>query len=201
MMGTSHALSGAAVWLTGCAVLTQLGVEPAVEVVWLGTVVCAGGALLPDIDHPKSLVSRCGIPLTAIVSRLVARRLGHRGATHYLIAAPIGAAVVELLALATSTLTGAILKLVEVTTIWAAFQVPLTCLRWTYPALVVGYVTHILGDACTDSGVPLLGPWSERRRGVWSPARFKTGQTIERTLATPILWCVVAATSFSMITK
>ena len=51
MMGPSHALSGAAVWLAGSVALDQFahfhqsGVQLAV-----GTAICAGGALLPDMD-------------------------------------------------------------------------------------------------------------------------------------------------------
>src|SRR5262245_16385065 len=51
MMGPSHALSGAAGWLAGSLALQhfahyhQTPVQPAV-----GTVMCAGGALLPDMD-------------------------------------------------------------------------------------------------------------------------------------------------------
>src|SRR4051794_22293252 len=52
MMGPSHALSGAAVWLAGswaleatAAINPQTPLELAV-----GTAVCAGGALLPDLD-------------------------------------------------------------------------------------------------------------------------------------------------------
>jgi membrane-bound metal-dependent hydrolase YbcI (DUF457 family) len=51
MMGPSHALSGAAVWLTGSLALDHFGhyhQHPAVIAV--GTAMCAGGALLPDMD-------------------------------------------------------------------------------------------------------------------------------------------------------
>jgi membrane-bound metal-dependent hydrolase YbcI (DUF457 family) len=51
MMGPSHALSGAAVWLGGSAVLefvTDFHQSP-LEIA-VGTAVCAGGALLPDLD-------------------------------------------------------------------------------------------------------------------------------------------------------
>lgn len=52
MMGPSHALSGAAAWLTGVFVLEQTGVlnrQTPLELA-VGTAVCAGGALLPDLD-------------------------------------------------------------------------------------------------------------------------------------------------------
>lgn len=51
MMGPSHALSGAAVWLGGSWVLdyADLYHQSPVEIA-IGTAVCAGGALLPDLD-------------------------------------------------------------------------------------------------------------------------------------------------------
>src|SRR6476660_3559005 len=52
MMGSSHALSGAAVWLTGSLVMEYTGAingQTALELA-VGTAVCAGGALLPDLD-------------------------------------------------------------------------------------------------------------------------------------------------------
>ena len=51
MMGPSHALSGAAVWLAGSWALEQFArLRPVAAGVAVGTAVCAGGALLPDLD-------------------------------------------------------------------------------------------------------------------------------------------------------
>jgi membrane-bound metal-dependent hydrolase YbcI (DUF457 family) len=51
MMGPSHALSGAAVWLAGSWALENFGDyhQTPVEIA-VGTAVCAGAALLPDLD-------------------------------------------------------------------------------------------------------------------------------------------------------
>src|SRR5258705_2853207 len=51
MMGPSHALSGAAVWLAGSYGLAELASyhQTPVELA-VGTAMCAGGALLPDLD-------------------------------------------------------------------------------------------------------------------------------------------------------
>jgi membrane-bound metal-dependent hydrolase YbcI (DUF457 family) len=51
MMGPSHALSGAAAWLVGSLVLDQTGVlhQGPLQLA-VGTAMCAGGALLPDMD-------------------------------------------------------------------------------------------------------------------------------------------------------
>jgi len=50
-MGPSHALSGAAVWLAGSWALDQFaGYGQSPLAIGVGTAVCAGGALLPDLD-------------------------------------------------------------------------------------------------------------------------------------------------------
>ncbi|GLY20299.1 metal-dependent hydrolase [Micromonospora echinospora] len=51
MMGPSHALSGAAVWLTGSLALEHFAdYEQSTLALAVGTAVCAGGALFPDLD-------------------------------------------------------------------------------------------------------------------------------------------------------
>ncbi|MBQ1026195.1 metal-dependent hydrolase [Micromonospora sp. C95] len=51
MMGPSHALSGAAVWLSGSWALQHFyDYEQSPLALAVGTAVCAGGALLPDLD-------------------------------------------------------------------------------------------------------------------------------------------------------
>jgi membrane-bound metal-dependent hydrolase YbcI (DUF457 family) len=51
MMGSSHALSGAAVWLGGTWALAQFADYHQTPLqIAVGTAVCAGGALLPDLD-------------------------------------------------------------------------------------------------------------------------------------------------------
>jgi len=51
MMGPSHALSGASVWLAGSWALDRwAGYEQSPLAVAVGTAVCAGSALLPDLD-------------------------------------------------------------------------------------------------------------------------------------------------------
>jgi membrane-bound metal-dependent hydrolase YbcI (DUF457 family) len=51
MMGPSHALSGAAVWLTGSWALDHFaGYGQSPLAIAVGTAVCAGGALFPDLD-------------------------------------------------------------------------------------------------------------------------------------------------------
>jgi len=51
MMGPSHALSGATVWLAGSWALDRFaGYDQSPLAIAVGTAVCAGGALFPDLD-------------------------------------------------------------------------------------------------------------------------------------------------------
>ncbi len=61
MMGPSHALSGAAFWLAGSWALNQFaGYEQSPLAVAVGTAVCAGGALLPDLDLSGKVTANKG---------------------------------------------------------------------------------------------------------------------------------------------
>jgi len=61
MMGPSHALSGAAVWLAGSWALDHAGVvEQSPLAIAVGTAVCAGGALLPDLDMSGKVTANKG---------------------------------------------------------------------------------------------------------------------------------------------
>ena len=60
MLGPAHATSGAALWLAGAALWQHTGHHVDLPVVLVGAAVCAGAALLPDLDHPGSLSTRDG---------------------------------------------------------------------------------------------------------------------------------------------
>jgi membrane-bound metal-dependent hydrolase YbcI (DUF457 family) len=61
MMGPSHALSGAAAWLAGSWALDYFaGYQQSPLQVAVGTAVCAGGALLPDLDMSGRVTSGKG---------------------------------------------------------------------------------------------------------------------------------------------
>lgn len=64
VMGPTHAMSGAAFWLAATAfggALATFNTSPSLAVVFLGTAVCAGAALAPDIDsHSSTVVNSFG---------------------------------------------------------------------------------------------------------------------------------------------
>ncbi|MEU3456162.1 metal-dependent hydrolase [Micromonospora sp. NPDC006766] len=125
MMGPSHALSGAAVWLTGSWALDQFAdYHQTPLALAVGTAVCAGGALLPDLDlsgkvtrnqggatvaHTFGVVSlfvaevvekvSLGVYYATKLSKDPRRNNGHRTLTHTLpFAALVGWGTTELCA-------------------------------------------------------------------------------------------------------
>lgn len=131
------------------------------------------GSMLPDIDHPKSAFGSKVIPISTIISAI----FGHRGITHSLIAT-VGVALVGWY----------YLHAVKIGYVdWAPFMVGLTA----------GYLSHLLGDWMTNSGVPLL--WPSKRKFV-SPVRMFTGDIKEYVLALLIYgWDIFKA--FKIFTK
>lgn len=117
-MGRSHALTAAAGWLGGCALLAATGCHPANSAVLTGAAVSAGWALVPDVDHPGSTVSRTLGPASRLLSWVVAgvarkaralscrhcarrpARGGHRGLTHTAVGAALAGMVVAVVCLA-----------------------------------------------------------------------------------------------------
>lgn len=126
MMAGSHVVLGAAAWFV---VAPRLGL-PAMDPIPLA--LAMAGALLPDIDHPKSWVGRRLRPL----STMIAAVLGHRGATHSLLAV-VGCG-------------------------WLLFHGGYS--RAIVAPILVGYLSHLAGDLLTPRGLrlawPLKGTWA-----------------------------------------
>lgn len=143
MTGPTHlALGVSAVWLIapipGALGHGQAGgpANPA-----LLTLAAALGALLPDLDTQRSTIRYLRVDLGrrislrpfGAVASLVSRTVGHRGPLHSLLGALILWLPLGLPAL-----------------LWAGWQ--------PSAALAVGLLSHLAGDGCTRSGVPLLFP-------------------------------------------
>jgi membrane-bound metal-dependent hydrolase YbcI (DUF457 family) len=83
MMGHTHALSGCAVWLVSMPLLSHAGMHLNPGEVAAGAAVCAGAALLPDLDHHDGTIANTYGPFTKVLCRGVAAISGgHRHATH-----------------------------------------------------------------------------------------------------------------------
>jgi membrane-bound metal-dependent hydrolase YbcI (DUF457 family) len=178
-LGRHHALSGAVVWLAGYAsVAGAIGVHDPRAAVF-GTPVCAAAALIPDIDHEGSLIARSLGPVSRLVAWGVRAACGHRGLTH----TGVSALVVGM-----------------VSTVAAGFGLGWSW-WWLGLAVGIGHLVHILGDACTRAGVPLLWPlpvgrlprrgrsgrYAMRMVGLWEPLRFRTGGRVEVRFVGPLL--------------
>lgn len=101
MMGSSHAITGAGVWIAATATaVPALGVLPLgpIEVV-VGALICAGAALLPDADHPSATIAH-SLPGGSIATGMLgALSGGHRKGMHSLLAVLVVVFGVPLLSL------------------------------------------------------------------------------------------------------
>jgi inner membrane protein len=129
--------------------------DPVVPVA-LSVGVVALAALAPDLDHARGTLARSAGTPGRIAAGAVGRLLGHRGPLHSALAALLVGALGELLG------------------------------RWlgvSGVGLLVGYgwAAHVLADALTDRGVPLLWPLWRRRvrppRGL-GPATGGPGEAV-----------------------
>jgi membrane-bound metal-dependent hydrolase YbcI (DUF457 family) len=147
MKNATHEAIGAAMALAVCAAV-DTGAAMAAGA--LGASVL--GSRLPDVDQPGARIHHrtrlerrsLGVGLVGGALRLpmamVARLCRHRGATHWLLS---GATATLVLAAATRS-------------IWAPLAVPVAV------GIGCGYAGHLLADACTPHGAPLLGPLHAR---------------------------------------
>jgi membrane-bound metal-dependent hydrolase YbcI (DUF457 family) len=122
-------------------------VSDPVAVVALSVTVLILAALAPDLDHAGSTPARVAGPVSRAFARGLARLLKHRGPFHSALAALLAGVLAALLGVR---------------------------LGVTGLGLLVGYrwAAHVLADALTDRGVPLLWPLRRRRvRLPWGPGR------------------------------
>ncbi len=161
MRNRTHEAIGAAATLAVCAAVNS------------GALVAAGavgasllGSRLPDADqlgsriHRRTRLERRSLPaglagrLLRLPMTLFAALAKHRGPTHWLLSA----------ATATIALTAAAGAL------WPQLAPPVAV------GIGCGYGAHVLADACTPHGAPLLGPFSRRRVHLLPPrCRVATG--------------------------
>lgn len=87
MLGKTHAVSGAAGWLAAAPALSSaLGNPLTPAELAVGTVACAGAALIPDLDHPQATIAQTFGPVSAIAARVTSVVAGgHRQGTHSLL--------------------------------------------------------------------------------------------------------------------
>lgn len=152
MMGRTHLLLGA----TSICLLRPLpGVLTPDDLAPM-LAFSAFGALLPDLDAAGSTIKYLrigGLTPFVPVADALHHRFGHRGALHSLRGLGI-------LALLLSPLL-----------LWLPGH-------WV-GALLLGYASHLAGDACTKSGIPLLYPSAKRHHLLPRRFRLTTGSQAE----------------------
>lgn len=160
-----------------CTLLAhQLQLTPALADAspWQLVPVALASALLPDLDHPNSLLGRRLPWISGPLSRL----FGHRGFTHSLLA--VGIAVWGL----------------------GQFQPPGALAEVVKDGLIIGYLSHLLGDWLTPAGIPLFWPLRRRYRLPFLP--LKSGGAFEMgfctlTLALAGYWTYGVSTPLSFL--
>ncbi|MFC4586941.1 metal-dependent hydrolase [Sphaerisporangium corydalis] len=230
MMGHTHALSGAALWLLvapGLAALPGLGgiageLTPAVanltapnELI-AGALVCAGAAMLPDLDHPHATIAQAFGPATWVLSKAFNWASGgHRHATHSLLFAivagigsqlladhvPIGRDVVVILMIGLAlrsigigvpgkTITSALVNIGLTAVMFLLLHFRDVGYLWLGLAIAIGCLAHVIGDCLTERGCPVLWPLKQR----WVlpyDIGIKTGRAFEVKILGPLLSVVV----------
>ncbi|MFD0665127.1 metal-dependent hydrolase [Thermocatellispora tengchongensis] len=231
MMGHTHALTGAAAWLAvapGLAALPYIGestrvIEMGVMADALtpaeflaGALVCAGAAMLPDLDHPSATIAQTFGPVTWLMSKVVAWVSGgHRGATHSLVFAvatgfgahllansyPLGRDILVVLMIGLALraigigipgkkIGSAMVNIGLTVGLFVVFRSYEVGYAWLGLAIGVGCLVHVVGDCCTEKGCPVLWPLKQRWVLPWKIG-IKTGQAFEQKILAPILSVVI----------
>ncbi|GAA0912465.1 hypothetical protein GCM10009560_03210 [Nonomuraea longicatena] len=177
-----------------------------------GAIVCAGAAMLPDLDHPSATIAQTFGPVTWGLSKAVNWLAGgHRGMTHSLafaLAAGIGVhlladaypiardiVVVLLVGLALRAigigipgkkLGSAMVNIGLTAGLFVVFQSMGVGYAWLGLAVGVGSFVHVLGDCMTEKGCPVLWPLRARFLLPWKMG-IKTGQKFEQKILAPVL--------------
>ncbi|GGK72652.1 membrane protein [Sphaerisporangium melleum] len=239
MMGHTHALSGAAAWLLVAPGLVALpGVTALREIPVLGglagdltpivanalspaelvagAVVCAGAAMLPDLDHPHATIAQTFGPATWVLSKAVNWLSGgHRHMTHSLLFAlaagfgahlladghPIGRDVLVILMIGLAlravgigipgrTMTSAMVNIGLTAAAFILLRAAQVGYLWLGFAIAIGCLAHVIGDCLTERGCPVLWPLRHRWLLPWKIG-IKTGRAFEIKILGPLLSVVV----------
>jgi membrane-bound metal-dependent hydrolase YbcI (DUF457 family) len=215
-MGHSHALSGVVGWMAVVPLVQGtefigLSFDLGPGEIIAGSLVCAGAALLPDLDHKSATVTKTYGKVTEVLGDIFNWAFGgHRMGTHSFFFAVLMGVVVQLLALwselavqvfvflligialqglgfgldknkAASGIINAMATAAITLTLYAA-QVNYT---WLGLAVAFGVILHFFGDMITKMGVPMFWPFWKKRIG--QDKGFKTNGPVEQKVVTPLL--------------
>lgn len=184
MMGRSHLMLGAAGYLAfetlAPEVLPFAGQLDTAQLA-AGTLIAAGAAMLPDLDHPQATLARSLPPVSNALSHFVHTIAGgHRKGTHT-IWAWLGFSALSWFAL-TQIHAGPLIGLIfaifcsllmfqVLTEAHGLVSLILACMiggaavlaagpdfGWMVEAIFIGYFLHLVGDVVTTEGIPPFWP-------------------------------------------
>ncbi len=149
--------------MAGIACVAMFGPESSGAMLTIG----AGmfGSLLPDLDHPGSILGR----EAPLISSGITLFLGHRGPMHSILAAFI-------IWVGAWGLAARFLGATSFLTPWLV-------------AIALGYLSHLALDALNPSGVPVLWPLKKHVR----IPLVTTGSAMEKLVVFPVLLCLCVA--------
>ncbi|MFI2607397.1 metal-dependent hydrolase [Kitasatospora sp. NPDC018619] len=213
-MGHSHAVSGAMLYAASAPFLPPLLLHATLQPadILMGTVLCAGAALLPDLDHHDGSIANFLGPVSKVLCRFVAWVSGgHRHATHSLLFVALTGGgtwagvtylgrnftlglTFFLLALAIRALRLCppgdgpeawitVIGLAALGTFGMNTWMP-NSPGWLPYAVGLGTLAHLLGDCLTKKGAPLLWPHKERYEVVLIK---RSGNSVETKVLVPIM--------------
>ncbi|MDS1269553.1 metal-dependent hydrolase [Lipingzhangella sp. LS1_29] len=220
MMGHTHALSGAAGWMAAVPLvqdteLAGISIQLGPGEIVAGALVCAGSALLPDLDHRSATITQTYGIVTRTLSRVINWAFGgHRNGTHSLFFAALAGVGAGALALVNElavqifvflmigialrglglgvpknqTASEVINALVTAGIVLALYSAGVDY-AWMGLAVAFGCLLHFLGDILTHMGCPLFWPINTYRVG--NNIGFSTNGTVEQYLVTPLLTIAV----------
>lgn len=181
------------------------------------TLVCAGAALLPDLDHRDGLIANSlGLPTRLLARGVATISGGHRHATHSLLfgllAGGLAWALVRYAGRPAMLLLALLCAAFALRGVHLSDPVSERRLHWAPVALLAGAVTyvearylpgawhwmpiaiavgcwlHVVGDLLTPEGVALLWPWRER---VAIPVLDHTNDWTETFVVVPVLGVLI----------
>ncbi|WP_327090965.1 metal-dependent hydrolase [Nonomuraea sp. NBC_01738] len=236
MMGHSHAMTGAIAWLGLAPAFTAVpllnestrfidtgimatALTPAELIA--GAIICAGSAMLPDLDHPSATIAQTFGPVTWALSKAVNWIAGgHRGMTHSLVFAaamgfgahwlagryPIGRDIMVVLMIGLALraigvgipgnkLGSAMINIGLTAGLYTVFMSLGVGYAWLGLAVGVGCLIHVVGDCMTEKGCPVLWPLAARWVLPWKIG-IKTGQKFETKVLAPVLSVAIVGLLF-----
>jgi hypothetical protein len=168
MMGTTHAMGAAAVWLAGCAVLGP----PAPTVIAAGAGLAVAGGLAPDIDHRNAGAAKvarmAGLALVGAAGFAALTATSHHDWRLWAIIGAVVGLAPWLLRPRGGGFRGCVHSRLGLVVCLAAAWLPLVFWSswwpwWAALAVSLGWVSHLALDALTKEGLPWA--WEPGRRG------------------------------------